>query len=178
MDSRLSLSKEHGGLIGNFDGHFLQIVDLKPEHIDSDWFKDACAMIWEAFYFIQEEDFGEEIEIGVNNKITKAEAKVWNYFNEGCRLNLAYWDGKPCGVSVWQPIYFGLVSMRILYVIPELRDFKLGQTLGGICGARRFLYQTRKQKEPSALLKHCLKFSSIIYEDDHMVTYLMNWERE
>ena len=179
MDKRLRVSEEHSGFCGDFDGHFLQIVDLKPAHLDTDYFKDSCVLLWEAYYHIQDVDLMEEVELPtVKKKITKAEAKVWQYFSEGCKLNLAYFNGVACGITVWQPVFHGVATMRILYVKPEYRAYKIGQTLGGICEAQRFLYQTLKKKEPEAMMKHCLKFSEKLFEDDTTTTYLMKWERD
>lgn len=148
----------------------------KEKHLN-----DASELVWASWYEVNEEDLDVideyDMQDGRPYTIHRAEAMVHGYLLTCNDIFLLYDRDRPCGILVCWNVFNPLMCIRMYFLDTPYRGqnwgFKFIEGTG--LKPKRIMFQTRKAKEPEALLEVTEKYRTMIGEDEKHITWEMDW---
>lgn len=177
MDEGLSLSEKLPCFRRSIaDGIVLEIVD----HCEEIW-PETCSLINIFSTEAEDEDLMAWIDVKVGEIVIpslKVECKLQAYLHDRCGIKVAFINGEYVGLLVYNLILGRILVVRAALSLPRARRFGVVKDLINSCGnIKKLIFQTKKSKPPQELFK-LTKNSIKIDEDEHLITWEMDWRND
>ena len=142
--------------------------------------ESVLPLLFTAWLFVQGEDKSDPIDItikGQSHRVTEIEAILYWYLDSGYKIQLAIADNVMVGIIVYNWVFEGLMSIRMLYGKTEIKSSKVILGLINSCPKPKFVtFQTRRDIEPTLMWDTTKGRQQKLFEDDKLTTWLMPWE--
>ena len=178
MDARISVPEKYGGIVGNDQSDFPSVNFVPYEH-EHDYAR-ALAILGEAIHLVNGVEPQELVPVKILDaqelEMTRAEVALSRYAYDACQIQLVEVDDEVVGVLVYRRIFDMMIEVRMLYIRDGLTARGLGKGIVSSIGkVKGLIFQTRKDQPPPRCLQITEKFRHVLFEDDFLITWQMQW---
>lgn len=178
MDKGLCLSKEHDGIRSDSDG---KVSSLIFKEYSQENLPDFCGILWEFWLKVNGEDLSEPSEFShlAGHTLSKAEAKVYHFEYERCKIQLAIENDEIVGFLVYHLAYNCVLAVEALYIEPKYEKRGLGKGLIESLNKpiKKIFFQTHINIPPERLL-NLNKNSKELMRQGDLITWEMDWNHD
>lgn len=180
MDKRVCVPEKSGSNERSSDGNFPEITCREINWESLDEVLHTAELYWFFCDKVNQEDVSGLVYFDLGGEqigLVEAEARLYAYKTAGAKIQLAFVGDRLAGFLIYSVVFDKLYAGRCLYCEPWTKGLKLAKELINSLQPipRKFLFQTKKAAPPPRMLAITEERRTIVDEDEHFYTYVMEW---